>query len=166
MIIIGYQGIGKSTLAREGTGFIDLESSLFYGKNGRSDDWHIYYCKIAESLSEQGYVVFVSSHKQVRDYFKKSNERAVIICPDISLKEAWIAKLRERFEREPTNKNLRAWKGAERYYEDNIKNLMNDGIPVITIERMGYYLETLIRDCIDKNKDIDFHDRQIWGGEL
>lgn len=162
MIIIGYQGIGKSTLARESKGFIDLESSTFYATGKRPDDWHCYYCKIAENLSEQGYVVFVSSHKAVRDYFKKSNERAVIICPDISLKEKWISKLHERFERCSTNKNLRAWKGAERYFDENIKDLMNEGIPVIFIKDMSYNLEYLIRNCITSNKEIGFHDRQIW----
>lgn len=161
MIIIGYQGIGKSTLARYGLGFIDLESSLFYGKNGRSDDWYVYYCKIAEDLSSQGYVVFVSSHKQVRNYLKNSNEKTIIICPDISLKDEWVSKLHKRYICESTNKNLRAWKGEERYFDENIKDLMNDGIPVIAIRYMGYYLEALIRDYIDRNKDIDFHDRQI-----
>jgi len=162
MIVIGYQGIGKSTLARESKGFIDLESSTFYATGKRPDDWHCYYCKIAENLSEQGYVVFVSSHKSVRDYFKRSDEKAVIICPDVSLKGKWISKLHERFERCSTNKNLRAWKGAERYFDENISDLMNDGIPVIVIPSMGYRLDSLIRNYILTDEEIDFHDRQIW----
>ena len=36
MIIIGYQGVGKSTLANKDDKFIDLESSSFWvkGENG------------------------------------------------------------------------------------------------------------------------------------
>lgn len=144
MIVIGYQGIGKSTLAGRECRFIDLESSLFYGENGRIDDWYVYYCKIAESLSSQGYVVFVSSHKQVRDYLRYSDEKVVIICPDISLKEQWIDKLRERYDMYPSSKNLRAWQNAEKDYDKNISDLMCDEIHVIIIKSMDYHLKTLI----------------------
>ena len=67
MIIIGYQGIGKSTLANCNLNYVDLESSNFYIDGKRADDWYKPYCKIAEHLSQQGYYVFVSSHKVVRD---------------------------------------------------------------------------------------------------
>lgn len=62
MIITGYQGIGKSTLARKADKIIDLESTSFwkyerdeYGKKTdkktRHDDWYVYYCQVAEHLS-------------------------------------------------------------------------------------------------------------------
>ena len=70
MIIIGYQGIGKSTLANIDNAYIDLESSNFWHKGERYDNWYIYYGKIAESLSRQNYNVFTSSHREVRDYLK------------------------------------------------------------------------------------------------
>lgn len=162
MIVIGYQGIGKSTLARESKGFIDLESSSFYVNSKRPTDWHIYYCRIAENLSSQGYVVFVSSHQPVRDYFRTSDERAVIICPSKDLKDEWIKKLRMRYENNMTEKNLRALRNAEDRYEDNIDELIHDGIPSILLRNMHYSLETVIRSTIIKNKNIDFHDRQIW----
>ena len=48
MIIIGYQGIGKSTLASRYPGhYIDLESSHFNNDLGKKEPgWHIPYCKI------------------------------------------------------------------------------------------------------------------------
>lgn len=162
MIVIGYQGIGKSTLARESKGFIDLESSSFYVNGKRPADWHIYYCRIAENLSSQGYVVFVSSHQPVRDYFRTSDERAVIICPSNDLKDEWIQKLRTRYENNMTEKNLRALRNAEDRYEDNIDELIHDGIPSIIIKEMDYSLEDEIRGSIIRNYEIDFHDRQIW----
>lgn len=162
MIVIGYQGIGKSTLAGESKGFIDFESSSFYVNGKRPTDWHIYYCRIAEILSSQGYVVFVSSHQPVRDYFKTSDERAVIICPSKVLKDEWIQKLRMRYESNMTEKNLRALRNAEDRYEDNIDELIHDGIPSIIIKEMDYSLEDEIRGCILRNYEIDFHDRQIW----
>ena len=165
MIVIGYQGIGKSTLARESKGFIDLESSSFYVDGKRPTDWHIYYCRIAEKLSSQGYVVFVSSHQPVRDYFKTSDERAVIICPSKNLKDEWIQKLRTRYENNMTEKNLRALRNAEERFNEDIDELIHDGIPSILLDNMHYLLEIRIRYAIIKNKDIDFHDRQIWEDE-
>ena len=40
MIIIGYQGIGKSTLAGHNS-VIDLESGNFWNDGKRIDDWYI-----------------------------------------------------------------------------------------------------------------------------
>lgn len=162
MIIIGYQGIGKSTLARKSKGFIDLESSSFYVNGKRPTDWHYYYNRIAENLSQQGYVVFVSSHMPVRDFFKTSDERAIIICPAKELKDDWIQKLRTRYENNRTEKNLRALRNAEERFEENIDELMHDGIKTILIDDMRYDLENLIRWVISVNLEIDFHDRQIW----
>ena len=81
MVIVGYQGIGKSTLAKNRNGFIDLESSNFFVNGERSPDWYIPYCEIALDLSKQGYDVFVSSHKVVRDELKKyyGKEKMIII---------------------------------------------------------------------------------------
>ena len=90
MIIIGYQGIGKSTLTARKRGYIDLESSCFWYNNQRPDDWYIYYCQIAEDLSRQGYKVFTSSHEVVRNFLKKSKEMVFIVCPSVSLKDEWI----------------------------------------------------------------------------
>ena len=162
MIVIGYQGIGKSTLARKSKGFIDLESSSFYVNGKRPTDWHYYYNRIAENLSRQGYVVFVSSHMPVRDYFKTSDERAVIICPSKELKDEWIRRLQDRYHSNMTEKNLRALRNAVERFNENIDELIHDGIPSILLHDMHYSLETVIRSTIIKNKNIDFHDRQIW----
>ena len=76
MIISGYQGIGKSTLAGKNN-CIDLESGNFWVGRKRSDDWYKIYCNIAVHLSRQGYTVFVSSHEVVRkelEKYKKDND--------------------------------------------------------------------------------------------
>ena len=67
MIIIGYQGIGKSTLSARNLKYVDLESSNFWfddpetKQRVRHFNWYEMYCNVAEYLSRQGYVVFVSS---------------------------------------------------------------------------------------------------------
>ena len=97
MIIIGYQGIGKSTLAGRNCRYIDLESSCFWINGKRPDDWYLYYCSIAEHLSKQGYIVFVSSHEVVRTRLEWSCEDVVIVYPSIELNDYWISKLEKRY---------------------------------------------------------------------
>ena len=161
MIVIGYQGIGKSTLARTQKGFIDLESSNFAYNGKKPGDWHIYYCQTAEHLSQQGYVVMVSSHEPVRKWFRKSDERAIAICPDKTLKAEWICRLETRYCKTLTNKDFRALENAKYRYDENIDEIEKCGIPVFKIYDTDYDLSELIRYVIRRNPNIDFHCRQI-----
>jgi ABC-type proline/glycine betaine transport system ATPase subunit len=56
-VVVGYQGIGKSTLAFHNNRVIDLESSNFFVDGERPANWHIIYCNIARALCKQGYIV-------------------------------------------------------------------------------------------------------------
>ena len=159
MIVIGYQGIGKSTLAKKKSGYIDLESGCFWHDGDRIDDWYIYYCQIAEHLSSQGNVVFVSSHKPVREYLKSSNERAICVYPSILLSEKWKIKLLHRYNETGLEKDHKAWLNAEEMYHDNISDLMMCGIPHAEIDHMNYDLHEIILGVIKRNPEIDFH---VW----
>ena len=124
MIVIGYQGIGKSTLSSNSYSRIDLESSNFWFKGQRPDDWYIYYCQIAMGLSRQGYTVFVSSHKVVRDFlFEHTHERVYVIYPALSLKDEWIRKLELRYNASQLEKDKKAYLNALDRYEDNIQEI-------------------------------------------
>lgn len=125
MIIVGYQGIGKSTLAGK-DGFIDLESGNFWVDGIRPENWYKMYVKIAVHLSQQGYTVFTASHKVVRDELKRYNEKVVVCYPSLKLKEEWIKKLEERYNYTQLEKDFKTWKNAEQMYEENIKDLMNE----------------------------------------
>ena len=150
MIVVGYQGIGKSTLCKSKNisfRFIDLESSSFRGKDGaRPDDWYIYYCNVAEHLSKQNCVVFVSSHKEVRDILKNSNENVVCVFPSLKIKDEWIKRLENRYNMTKSDKDYRAWKNALQCYDNNVKDLENCGIPFIEIDNMNYKLDEIIID--------------------
>jgi len=145
MVIIGYQGIGKSTLAGVDK-FIDLESGNFWYYNNdqirvRDDHWYKIYCNIAIDLSQQGFNVFVSSHKEVRDTLMKNYpDKTMAIVPSIDLKDAWIDKLEKRYRHSNLTKDYKAWKNAEDRYEDNIKEII-DSIPnTIILDNMNYDL--------------------------
>lgn len=147
MVIVGYQGIGKSTLAKNANGFIDLESSNFFIDGVRSPDWYIPYCEIALDLSKQGYDVFVSSHQIVRNYLSSHHtEDLAIVCPARKLKDRWIAKLGNRYAETGLSKDYKAWKNAEDRYEANIDELLDEvGFDYyLVIDSMNYDLRSLL----------------------
>ena len=74
-------------------------------------------------MSEQGKIVFVSSHEDVQRYLRLSNETIVYVFPDTSLKDEWINKLRERYFSDKSEKNLKAYKRARDHFEEDIKAL-------------------------------------------
>lgn len=144
MIIIGYQGIGKSSIAGKND-IIDLESGNFWFAGKRRRDWYIYYCNIAESLSKQGYIVFVSSHKVVRDYLKNyCGESIYCVFPSLRLKDQWIERLQNRFNETKLEKDYKAWKNAEQCYERNITDLMESGIRYYNIMDIDYRLQDIV----------------------
>lgn len=143
MIISGYQGIGKSTLGGVAN-YIDLESGNFWVDGKRADDWYKAYCQIAEHLSYQGYVVFVSSHKPVREELENSEENVYVICPSLDLKDEWIEKLRNRYEETGLDKDYRALVNAEERYDENITELINGGLECVIIDNMDYSLPEMI----------------------
>ena len=146
MIICGYQGIGKSTLSNADNNCIDLESGNFWIDGKRQDNWYMIYCNIAIELSKQGYVVFLSSHKVVRDYLASlpKTEDIYVVCPSANLKAEWIKKLEERYIKTNLEKDYKAWKNAEECYFDNINELMFGGLPCYVIKDMEYDLKYIV----------------------
>lgn len=152
MIIVGYQGIGKSSLAGAKNGYIDLESSNFWINGNRLEDWYKVYGNIALDLSRQGFNVFTPSHAVLRKYLFSHNytDELIYVChPSIRLKDQWIKKLKDRYTKDRTDKNFKAWKNAEDRYEDNIKEIIDDAINFnwerILIDDMNYNLSDLIK---------------------
>lgn len=152
MIVIGYQGIGKSTLAGRGHKYIDLESGNFWVDGKRADDWYKIYCNIAEHLSQQGYIVFVSSHEVVRRRLELSNELVVLIYPQEGLRDAWIDKLNARYKETGLVKDYKALMNAAERYNDNICELAaeeNFNAKLVIIN-MNYDLEAMLVHFINE----------------
>lgn len=148
LIVIGYQGIGKSTWSGSNS-FIDLESGNFWIGDKRYDDWYIPYCQIAMSLADQGYIVFVSSHKVVVDFLKsvplpKNVGKVIIFCPRRTMKDEWIERLKNRYERTNLEKDRKALLNAQDRFEENIVELVSSGLPVYQPEAMDYDLPSYI----------------------
>lgn len=148
MIIIGYQGIGKSTLSNSENRFIDLESGNFWVEGHRSPDWPVVYTNIAVHLYKQGYYVFTSSHEVVRNEFRKYTKYTkysipIAVCyPSLDLRDEWCKKLEDRYNRTSLEKDFKAWKNAVDVYDKNIMELMAETKFIhIELKSMNYYLK-------------------------
>ena len=150
MIVIGYQGIGKSTLAARNLKYIDLESSNFWfddpetKQRVRHSNWYEMYCNVAEDLSKQGYFVFVSSHQPVRERLSKSEEYVITCVPSLDLKEQWLEKLHIRFKESGLEKDYKAYMNALDRFTENITEIINSGFDALVINDMHYDLRNLI----------------------
>ena len=142
MIYVGYQGIGKSSISGKNN-CIDLESGNFWVDNKRIDDWHKIYVNIAEHLSNQGYKVFMSSHKIVREELNKRKIEFKVIMPSIFLKEKWIDRLQKRYDKSNLSKDYKALMNAKECYEENIEDLLQEN-HIIQIQDINYDLNDLI----------------------
>lgn len=154
MIVIGYQGIGKSSLAGRDRKFIDLESSNFWVDGKRAADWYKPYCQIAEHLSQQGYIVFVSSHEVVRKQLEGSREVVVVCFPSPDLRPMWIDKLEERYMENRTEKNYKALMNAITCYDENIRDLENSNFSFkLMLKDIDYDLEASLIHL--RNRDLN-----------
>ena len=161
-IIVGYPGIGKSSIAAlHPSIIIDLESSNFHSADPAfvslkpENTWEFSYVLEAEKWCKEGFMVFISSHNKVIDFLLAErsflqNFQIFLIYPSIYLESEWVTKLRTRCLTEKTEreKNKRAWERAETQYYDDIKHLEEVGKKfddVIEIRRMDYNLEDIIK---------------------
>ena len=151
MIIVGYQGIGKSTLAGK-YDCIDLESGNFWVDGKRAEDWYKPYCQIANHLSEQGYTVFTSSHEVVRKELEKSKENVFVVFPSIHLRDEWMQKLKARYEATGLEKDFKALANAEDRHKENIAELMMGNLKFYEINDMNYNLKQIV-DYLEEIND-------------
>lgn len=157
MIISGYQGIGKSTIAGK-ENCIDLESGNFWVDSRRPRNWYKIYANIANNLSKQGYTVFVSCHEEVRKELENLDEQVVVICPSLWLKDEWIDRLKERYlssnNIKDKAKNMRALANSEESYDDSIKSIIEGKLAVYIITSMDYNLSKIINN-LNKGVNVD-----------
>ena len=120
LIIIGYQGIGKSSCGGWND-CIDLESSCFRVGEKRADNWYLPYYHTAMHLANQGYTVFTSSHKDVRETLKtiplmENVGKVVVFCPTLNMRDEWIQRLEKRYNHTLLDKDYRALMRARDCY--------------------------------------------------
>lgn len=156
MIVCGYPGVGKSSIAGWHN-CIDLESSNFsqWFTGSDKDEWEQQYVMVATDLANQGYTVMVSTHPGVIDLLSHLEKIPVVIfCPRLSMKDEWNERLMKRYERTHNSKDQRAWCGAMANWERNIEHLFDYGLPVIQPAAIDYDLKNYIFYCWVKYCDV------------
>lgn len=135
LIICGYPGIGKSSIAGWNN-CIDLESSYFSRSKDdcalSANEWVWKYCELAIDLAGQGFTVLVSSHEGVRNYLNdkiryRSLSRCyipiVVFCPRPDMKESWAIRLVNRCVKSGSDKDLRALVSCIKDWDTNMKQM-------------------------------------------
>ena len=159
VIVCGYQGIGKSTVAKDIPNVIDLESSSFYGadKKTRPENWAYFYVKIAIDQALRGNDVFLSCHDSVREQLylqyhdlydeERSYVAPLVIIPAIELKKEWENRLLDRYFISLEPKDRRAYEFHTKEFETNVNELISNTslpLPTIFIRDINYDLRELI----------------------
>lgn len=89
MIICGFAGIGKSSLAMSRAGWVDLESTPF------KKNWDL-YSDVAIHMNKNGYNVLLSCHKPLRDILLEKGANFYVICPYLKDKKRYIQRYIDR----------------------------------------------------------------------
>lgn len=145
MIIIGYPGVGKSTVSRRNIQYVDFDSSLY----PKEDNWEEVYVQRAINLSKEGYVVFVSAHKKVRDLLFDCGEKVVVVYPSPKLHDFWIKKLKDRYTKSQNEAEYRALSRCVSNYCEDIIDLQEAKFKnKIEITEENYDLEDLLEGKI------------------
>lgn len=135
MIVIGYYGLGKSSVCSENPGFIDLESKYFREEGswlgGNSKVGLDRYIWLIEDLNAAGKTVFVSSLKEVRKAIFESKKidsflEVAYIYPDLNLKDEWLSRLYNRWKESSLQKDWLAYERATREYPTVIKEMKEE----------------------------------------
>jgi len=153
LIICGYPGIGKSSIAGWNN-CIDLESSYFSRdeKGFALGDWVTRYCKLAFDLARQEFTVLLSCHEIVRNKLKEMKDTksnyfcppVVIFCPRADMKEAWGIRLMKRYNETNLDKDFCALEGAIRYWNSNMEHMTKQNFPIYCPMSIDYDLRDYI----------------------
>lgn len=163
MIVMGYPGIGKSTLAEKSLEYIDLETSNWWNlistkekKNVRvrPNGWEKIYCKVALDLSRQGYIVFTSPNKDIRNCFTRmrqcnqiTDKDIICVCfPSLKMQSEWTERVRQRYIADPSDKNARALDHVLECYVDDVTEMAHSPFIHIKLFNKDYDLESVIQN--------------------
>lgn len=107
IFIVAFTATGKSSLARKYKNVIDMESTLYKYTDGSNDEnkkstnreinkeWPNNYFKALESVKDK-YDYILVADEIVNDFLVKNNYEYWIVYPDISLKEEYLNRCKNR----------------------------------------------------------------------
>lgn len=140
MIILGFPGVGKSTLAQE-EGYQDSDSSLFSWDptkpRTRHPEWPNNYLDHLEEATKSK-VVFASTHAEVREGLIARGIPFTLVYPSLEMKREYIQRYVDRGSPEKFIELL------ESQYETWIRELMNQEGCDHFVLTSGQYLSDIL----------------------
>ncbi len=130
-IICGFAGIGKSYLAKNKEGFIDLESTPF------KKNWDL-YTDVAIHMQKNGYTPMLSCHKELRQMLREKGADYVVVLPKSEHKQNYIERYIKRGNDEKFIKLF------EDNFEKFIQEIMEDEKNIIILDEGYSTLEDLL----------------------
>lgn len=88
MIICGFPGVGKTTMAKF-SNWVDLESTPF------EKNW-LLYANVAKHMSNNGYTVMVSTHKEMLSALEQLEANYTVVIPPLVDKEIYRQRYIQR----------------------------------------------------------------------
>lgn len=154
MIILCFQGCGKTCLADKSKGIIDLDSRIanrmcMVGNGKNIPNWPVMYVDTLLYLDKQGYTVLGNISRAIIDGLDHAKVKFHIITPDTTLKEQWLDKLRTRYNTSKDGNDLAAWQMAITDFDYVYKD-MSKRDNVTFIKDMDYSLEQIIDEVCGK----------------
>ena len=181
---MGFPAVGKTTTTKRTASitnrFIDLNITKFIGSNYFANlanmgcyqnsscnlDWFA-YCNLAIDLAEN-HDVFISVTPEILDYMeiqdKIIRDSIIVIYPSLSLKDQWIKKMKDRYEKSNLLEDRRAY---EYYicdnYDETIKKInANESFSKIQLNSMKYpSLFNIITNMQDIKRNLNISRVQI-----
>lgn len=152
-IISAFPGIGKTTLVQTNKNYVDLESSDYKwididktlsieerkgtAKTINHDFPENYIKKIME-LTDMGFNVLISSHKEVREALQAQGIKYTIVLPSLDMKEEMINRYLNRGNQESFVNLLKT------NYEKFVEDLSMDSNEKVVL-KSGQYLSDLVK---------------------
>lgn len=143
-VISGFPGVGKSWLQQNQNGLVvsDSDSSSFSWKNQdekiRNPEWPNNYIGHIKAMKEATDIIFVSTHKEVRDAMVQACIPFTLVYPSLEMKEEYIARYVARGNVSSFVKLL------EQNYEAWITELMMQKHCIHIVLRPGQYLSDVL----------------------
>lgn len=152
-VISAFPGIGKTTLVQTNKNYIDLESSDYKWididktlsieeRKGTArtinPDFPENYIKKITELTDMGFNVLISSHKEVREALQAQGIKYTIVLPSLDMKEEMINRYLSRGNQESFVNLLKT------NYKKFVEDLYMDSNEKIVLES-GQYLSDLVK---------------------
>ena len=137
IIICGFPGVGKTTVANNRRNILDAESSALSwvwnpeepDARKRNEEFPRNYINFLEESLDKYDVIMASSHKDVREQMQYSGMQYIIVAPRRELKNEYLIRYLQR------GSDIDFIELLNEKWDEFLTDIENDGAPVIWLNR-------------------------------